>query len=110
MIINNSNNYEIIINKHLISSKYYFILSVTNNINTENKLYLKYNFIEEEGNIIFDNINTYFTISYLNKFTFPIFNESNSKTNSHKQRSRGFHLLRLLFASLFTIILLFQMF
>ena len=79
MIINNSNNYEIIINKHLISSKYYFILSVTNNINTENKLYLKYNFIEEEGNIIYDNINTYFTISYLHKFTFPIFNESNSK-------------------------------
>ena len=79
MIINNSNNYEIIINKHLISSKYYFILSVTNNINTENKLYLKYNFIEDEGNIIYDNINTYFTISYLHKFTFPIFNESNSK-------------------------------
>ncbi len=77
--LNNSNNYEIIINKHLISSKYYFILSVTNNINTENKLYLKYNFIEEEGNIINDNINTYFTISYLHKFTFPIFNESNSK-------------------------------
>lgn len=75
--LNNSNNYEIIINKHLISSKYYFILSVTNNINTENKLYLKYNFIEEEGNIINDNI--YFTISYLHKFTFPIFNESNSK-------------------------------
>ena len=79
MFINNSNNYEIIINKHLISSKYYFILSVTNNINTENKLYLKYNFIEEEGNIIYDNINTYFTISYLHKLTFPIFNESNSK-------------------------------
>ena len=77
--LNNSNNYEIIINKHLISSKYSFILSVTNNINTENKLYLKYNFIEEEGNIIYDNINTYFTISYLHKFTFPIFNESNSK-------------------------------
>ncbi len=76
---NNSNNYEIIINKHLIWSKYYFILSVANNINTENKLYLKYNFIEEEGNIINDNINTYFTISYLHKFTFPIFNESNSK-------------------------------
>ena len=77
--LNNSNNYEIIINKYLISSKYYFILSVTNNINTENKLYLKYNFIEEEGNIIYDNINTYFTIYYLHKFTFPIFNESNSK-------------------------------